>query len=381
MLQTPPAGPCGPRPDGSVVAYSGPGGVFPGLGTARGWTIPRKAQGGQTSPVAGRTEGGTADRKEEPPPPKQPIYRAGEGAGASAEQPLGHSMKIAVIIPTFGRPDVLGRSLAHLDGQTRPPDIVVVSAPDASHVPASDVCNTPFTVVTGGVGLCAQRNRAMEHVLASSDVITFFDDDFLPADTYLERVARWFEQLDDLAAITGHAAVDGARTGSLSFDEGLMALRALEAGVPPVTEPYDQVGLYGCNMSIRCSMIGDTRFDERLVLYGWQEDIDFTARLRHRGRVIEVADMTGVHLGVRSGRTSGIRFGYSQIVNPTYLIRKGSMPSRFGWGLMARNVCANVARSVWPDPHVDRWGRLKGNVIGALHVARGRIEPEYILQL
>ena len=48
---------------------------------------------------------------------------------------------------------------------------------------------------------------------------------------------------------------------------------------------------------------------------------------------------------------------------------------------MARSVCANAFRSLWRDPDVDRWGRLKGNLIGTFHVARGRIEPEYVLRL
>lgn len=290
-------------------------------------------------------------------------------------------MRIAVIIPTFGRPDIVGRSLAHLERQTKLPDVVIVSAPDATHVAAHGTVAFPVTVITGAAGLCAQRNRAMEHVLSSTDVITFFDDDFLPADDYIERMVRWFERLDDVVAITGQAPVDGARSGSLTFDEGLMALRAIEAGAPASSEPFDQSGLYGCNMSFRSSIIGDTRFDERLVLYGWQEDIDFTIRLRRHGRIVEIPDLMGVHLGAKSGRTSGVRFGYSQIVNPTYLIRKGTMPSSFGMKIMVRNVLANVARVFWPDPDVDRWGRLKGNIIGAFHVARGRIEPEYVLRL
>ena len=84
---------------------------------------------------------------------------------------------------------------------------------------------------------------------------------------------------------------------------------------------------------------------------------------------------------MKSGRVSGVRFGYSQIVNPTYLIRKGSIPRAFGVNLMLRNVAANILRSPWPESFVDRRGRLKGNLIGALHLIQGRIEPEYILQL
>lgn len=290
-------------------------------------------------------------------------------------------MQVAVIVPTFGRPAELEQFLSHLDGQTRTPDAVVVSAPDRTHVPPYAPRRYPLSVVVGPSGLCAQRNRAMQVVLPWADIITFFDDDFLPADTYLERLVEHFQRFDDVAAIMGHAAVDGARGATLTFEEGLMALRALEASAVPDEAPRDQVGTYGCNMSLRASSIGDLRFDERLALYGWQEDIDFSGRLRRSGRIVSVDDLLGVHLGARSGRVSGVRFGYSQIVNPTYLIRKGSIPRAFGINLMLRNVAANLLRSPWPEAFVDRRGRLKGNVIAALHLLQGRIEPEHILKL
>lgn len=290
-------------------------------------------------------------------------------------------MRVAVIIPTFGRRDILGKLLVHLEGQIRAPDGVVISAADAGHVPTYASQNYPLSVLIGSPGSCVQRNRALQEVMHWADIVTFFDDDFLPADRYIARLVECFETFDDVAAIMGNAAVDGARGVGLTFDEGLMALRALEASVLPDELPVDQVGTYGCNMSFRTSSIGEVRFDERLPLYGWQEDIDFSGRLRRQGRIVYVPDMLGVHLGVKSGRVSGIKFGYSQIVNPTYLIRKGSIPATFGLNLILRNVAANLLRSLWSEPDVDRRGRLKGNAIAAYHLAQGRIEPEYIQQL
>ena len=290
-------------------------------------------------------------------------------------------MRVAVIIPTYGRPDILGRLLVHLEGQIRAPDGVVISAPDTGHVPVYEPKTYPLSVMLGPSGLCAQRNRALQAVIPWADIVTFFDDDFLPADRYLARLVECFQNSEDIAAIMGHAAVDGARGAGLTFEEGLMALRALESSVLGDEAPVEQVGTYGCNMSIRTSTIGESRFDERLALYGWQEDIDFTARLRSKGRIVCIPDLIGVHLGVKAGRVSGIRFGYSQIVNPTYLIRKGSIPATFGLNLMVRNVAVNLVRSLWPEPEIDRRGRLKGNAIAAYHLAQGRVEPEYILQL
>jgi glycosyltransferase involved in cell wall biosynthesis len=290
-------------------------------------------------------------------------------------------MKVAVIIPTLGRQALLGRQLAYLNELDRLPDEVIVSAPDETHVPAHLATRYPLSHVFGPSGSSVQRNRGLEAALGRADVVTFFDDDFLPAHNYLARLVECFENLPDVAAIMGHVTVDGARGSGLTFEEGMMILRATEACASSRADPVEQPGAYGCNMSMRAALIGALRFDERLVLYGWQEDIDFTGRLRSRGRIVKVAALQGVHLGASAGRVSGVRFGYSQIVNPTYLIRKGTMPTGFALNLMARNVAANVLKSLWSEPHVDRLGRLKGNLIGAYHMARGRIEPEYVLKL
>jgi GT2 family glycosyltransferase len=289
-------------------------------------------------------------------------------------------MKLVVIIPTYRRKEFLNRVLDHLVGQARTPNEVIVSAPDDTHIAPFSAKHFPVTYVFGREGLCAQRNQALDQALNHSDVITFFDDDFLPADAYLRRVEEAFQQHPDWAVIMGHAVADGARNAGYTFDQGLTALRSAEQRDVPL-RVVEHVGAYGCNMSIRSSLIGDLRFDERLALYGWQEDIDFTSQLRRHGRVVGLSTIYGVHLGLKSGRVSGLKFGYSQVVNPVYLIRKGTVPARFALELLGRNVAANLIKSLWPEPYIDRWGRLKGNLLAASHLIRGRVDPEYILKL
>jgi hypothetical protein len=134
-------------------------------------------------------------------------------------------------------------------------------------------------------------------------------------------------------------------------------------------------------MSIRAAAIGSLRFDERLPLYGWQEDIDFTSQLRARGRVVGMNTLCGVHLATKSGRISGVKFGYSQVANAVYLVRKGTVPAGFAYKLMARNIAANMVKSVRPEPYIDRFGRFRGNLLAAGHILMGRVDPEYILKL
>jgi GT2 family glycosyltransferase len=263
--------------------------------------------------------------------------------------------------------------------QTRPPDEVIVAAPDDTHVEAAPV-DLNVAYVFGANGLTAQRNLALDKAVVRSDIVTFFDDDFLPADDYLEGVVGAFATHPDWAVVTGQVVQDGINGAGLEFEAGITSLREARSGGVNYTA-CELVGAYGCNMSMRTQQIAGMRFDERLPLYGWQEDTDFTQRLRKHGRIVRVSTLQGVHLGVKSGRVSGVRFGYSQIANPIYLIRKGNMPARFGATLICRNVLANLGRSLWPEPWVDRRGRLAGNMLAVWHVVQGRVEPEYIMKL
>jgi GT2 family glycosyltransferase len=294
-------------------------------------------------------------------------------------------MNITIVIATYGRQALLERTLSFLAGQMRLPDRVIVSAPDASHVGKPADMTYPLSCVFGARGSCVQRNRAIDEALAGgADVVTFLDDDFLPAADYLYVLERAFRAHHDWAVIRGQAVVDGAGNQGYSFAEGLALLREAERqhAIHPQAEQFaDLVGGYGCNMSVRAAAIDDIRFDERLPLYGWQEDIDFTSRLRGRGRVISLNTLYGVHLGAKSGRVSGVRFGYSQLINPVYLVRKGTMPLSFAFNLIWRNIAANTVKSIWPEPYIDRRGRLKGNLLAAMHLVRGRIDPEFILKL
>jgi GT2 family glycosyltransferase len=290
-------------------------------------------------------------------------------------------MKLVVIIPTVGRSAQVALLLGHLAKQSRLPDEVIVSAPDPSHVGNIEETRFPVKVVFGPKGLAAQRNRGLDEALGRFDIITFFDDDFVPAGDYLAKIVLAFRSRPDWAVVMGHVVSDGARNEGLTWHDAFLALYHGEADAPAEPQVSDHVGAYGCNMSIRTSVVGDLRFDERLVLYGWQEDIDFTSQLRRRGRVVGVSNILGVHLGLKAGRVSGERFGYSQVVNPLYLIRKGTVPAAFALPLVGRNIAANLLRSLWPESYVDRRGRLRGNLLAMLHVLSGRIEPEYILKL
>ncbi len=143
----------------------------------------------------------------------------------------------------------------------------------------------------------------------------------------------------------------------------------------------DGVSPYGCNMVYRRSAIDDLRFDERLVLYAWQEDTDFGARVAARGRMVWSDRLWGVHLGIKRGRSPGRQLGYSQIVNPRYLVAKGTMRAESALRLAGRNLLANMAHALFPEPHIDHAGRLRGNLLGLWDIVTGRWRPERAAEL
>lgn len=289
--------------------------------------------------------------------------------------------RLTVIVATLGRPQLVPRLLHHLEGQSQLPDEVILSAPDEQHLGAVERYRFPVRRIFGRHGSVAQRNAALDAAMGRSDIIVFFDDDFIPADNYLERVREAFEAHSDWAVVFGYVFRDGVTTAGIDWDEGarLVAEDARNAKIAAVG--VEHVGAYGCNMAIRTASIGNLRFDERLVLSGWQEDIDFTSQLRAKGKVISLNALRGVHLGAKSGRVSGVRFGYAQIANPVYLIRKGTMPVSFALKLMGRNLLANIVLSVRPEAYIDRRGRLRGNLICLRHVLTGRDRPEFVLEI
>ncbi|HYF08477.1 MAG TPA: glycosyltransferase [Acetobacteraceae bacterium] len=290
-------------------------------------------------------------------------------------------MRIAVGIATRGRAAVLGETLAEVLRQTRAADRVIVC-----HVTEEDVAGlrTRFDSVefiTAPPGLPRQRNAIMDAAV-DCDLLLYLDDDFLPAPEYLAVLHAVAKARPDLVVATGVVIADGAKGPGITVAEG----RALIRQDMPVAEPHASepaFNAYGCNMAIRLApaCAQGIRFDEALPLYAWYEDIDFSRRLGAHGAILRLPGARGVHLGVKAGRVKGLRLGYSQVANPVYLARKGSYPWSHALWSAGRHLVINLLRSPVPEPHVDRFGRLRGNLIALVDLLRGRAAPARILDL
>ena len=285
-------------------------------------------------------------------------------------------LRIHIVIATVGRSDLLRHTVDLIAAQTRPVDGVLIVSPTVDDFGTAAQSPVRPEVALAPRGLCRQRNRALDLLEGRTDVVLFLDDDFVMAPDYVAAIEELFTSDPAIAGITGNLVADGVRSGGFTIEQALGLIARDASGLDPAVIP--RAALYGCNMALRMGLAAELRFDEALPLYGWQEDIDFTSRLARRGRLVSSGRVTGVHLGVRGGRTSGRRLGYSQVANIVYLLRKGTIPFGLAQRLFWQNLVSNVVRAPWPEPHIDRAGRLAGNMRALADLALGRIDPRKI---
>lgn len=292
------------------------------------------------------------------------------------------NVNVVIGIATAGRREQMPLTLARL-ALLRPPPGRIVICPasnedyDTAH---SALVSCPVEVVFGPRGLTAQRNTIIA-ACGDADVLLFIDDDYYPAPDYIEQLAAVFAAQSDVVIATNQPVRDGATGPGISHQDAVRVIDAL----PPASAPHiaPTYGGYGCNLAVRMAPVkaNHVLFDVNLPLYGWLEDIDFSRRMAVYGRIVKCSSLRGVHLGTKQGRTSGLRFGYSQVANPVYLLRKGSMSSAYALRHVAKNMAKNVWRYVWPERWVDRRGRLRGNLLALRDLVRGRLDPRRIVRL
>jgi GT2 family glycosyltransferase len=301
----------------------------------------------------------------------------------------GLDLRIAIGIATRGRAEILRETLSEIRSQTRRPERIVIchTGPDdvrGLHDLPDDL--PPPELITSPSGLPRQRNAILDRV-ADCDALLFLDDDFLMAPRYVEATEAALLAWPDIVVTTGWTIADGARGPGYTPEAARALIRdnSQEGGRQEtgLMETWPASHGYGCNMAIRlaAARAHNVRFDERLPLYGWSEDVDYTHRLGRHGRIVKLPGARGVHLGTKHGRTSGVRLGYSQVANPIYLLGKGSYSWSRATGSVARNLAANAVKSLWSEPYIDRRGRLGGNALAFMDLIRGRLDPERVLKI
>ncbi|MEL6371423.1 MAG: glycosyltransferase family A protein [Pseudomonadota bacterium] len=301
-----------------------------------------------------------------------------------------------VIIATKGRARETATLLDFLAAQSAPPLLTVVVGAGPEDVDALDthplVARGQLDIICApAAGLPLQRNCGVTQLFSSPlfrsqspGFVTFFDDDFRPGFDWLQQASALFESDEEIVGLTGKVLADGIKGAGLTEQEALLFLSGQSSALPHWASGdtvRDLSSMYGCNMSFRTTVCERFRFDEALPAYGWQEDRDFTGQAKTMGRTVFAPLCRGVHLGIKKSRTPGFKFGYSQIANVLYLMKKGTMARTEGVKFLTKALIANSLKSIRPHPIHDYRGRLRGNSRAISDLLRGNCHPMRVTEI
>jgi GT2 family glycosyltransferase len=187
-------------------------------------------------------------------------------------------------------------------------------------------------------------------------------------------MARHFEQRPNLILAMGHLLGNGniAEDAAWSLVSSPPDVGANAGKYYATTQTWGHV--YGANMCVRGTFAAVEAFDENLPLYSLMEDVDFGTRCRRAGEVGYSYDALAVHLRTPGGRINEKQLGFSEIMNPAYLMVKGTVPLTMFPRHVLRTPAINMLRGLIPSNH-SRRQCFVGNAAALLSLLRGRIDP------
>jgi GT2 family glycosyltransferase len=256
-------------------------------------------------------------------------------------KPLCHELRrhtivdVAVVIPTYGRGDLLERLVRELQGQTvKPARILFVDdTPSAEIEQLASQVGVDYLRMPGRPSLTRARNAGI--AATEEPAIAFIDSDVkLPVD-YLERMLALLQDPREPTVVQGYVPNNWNQQGWKQIPLRVL-LQPVNAGTrmrfrSPFRNsfPHKPLGisksewLSGSNMVFQRERLGAVRFDGELERYCLGEDVDMGLKLRHAGHTILLdADTRVGELNDAAGRLANDDLALMRIINIRHILNK-----------------------------------------------------------
>jgi GT2 family glycosyltransferase len=252
-----------------------------------------------------------------------------------------------VAVCTYRRSRALSRFFDSLQNQlTRPERLVIVDAsPDDEtermlksypRVQQLAECVLYFRVTGPLKGLTRQRNFALRWV--HTDLVVFFDDDVVLSPGCLREMETVFRKSGD--GIVGVGALDGHAPARPRLLWRVRRLLHIVSSLRPGTYCRSGISvpwsissssettvegdwLPGYAMMWKTSAARDTRFYEGFDGYAQGEDLEFSLRMKRKGKLLLACAARLRHLPEPSGRPDNYKLGYMAIHNRYQIQHRG----------------------------------------------------------
>jgi GT2 family glycosyltransferase len=225
-------------------------------------------------------------------------------------EPHRTDSSIAVVIPTFRRPDDLHNLLVSLRSGTRIPDEVIIVDNDPIQSAFPDpVKDLPMRVIHGGFGLCVSAARNLGWRSSHSELCFFVDDDNVVERDTIAELVQAFQNTRDVGLIG--PLIFAGDTGAIwcggiirSPWTGLTRCLHRSSSEVPSRSQWSTEDMPDAFAVPRTVLLEIDGFDEQLFPF-YYEEADIAARIKSLGlQAIVLRDARIRHYGY-VGLTSG----------------------------------------------------------------------------
>lgn len=249
------------------------------------------------------------------------------------------SNKIAFVVATKDRPEELHHMLRSLDRQTHRPDQIVIIDGGTLSVKAvlKDFPELNLIYKTFFPPSAAkQRNFGLREVSPDITLVGFLDDDVELDVNAIEKLLLFWEDAPHRVAgvamnMGNHPDLLASSLKYLPFTEWLGLYSQTKGDVLP-SGFQTMIGKVKKNIYVnwlptgavvwRKKIFEDYQFDEWFRDYSYLEDLDFSYRVGKKFRFMVLEEAKYYHFPAGDGRGNDFRFGFKEVDNRLYLVKK-----------------------------------------------------------
>jgi len=295
--------------------------------------------------------------------------------------------RLALVIPTRNRPEILIKLLTSIQKQTVQPDQIIIV--DGSDIPIKNqirsfVIGTTSYIHCYPPSLTKQKNDGLAHLNRDITLIGYLDDDIELEPDALQHLFKFWEKNSSDLGGTGFNIINVPKKKPIiTFIRKIFSIdgdipgKVLHSGfctaLSPADSDFDCEWLCGGATVWRREVFNSFYFDEWFAGWAYHEDADFSYRVakHYRLAIIHAAKVT--HNPPPFSQSKQKQLGMMAVINRYYFVTKNkelSIP-RFYWASCGE-IMINIMRSI---RNMDREGvqTAMGNIAGIYHILTGKL--------
>jgi len=297
--------------------------------------------------------------------------------------------KLALIIPTRNRLELLANLLKSLREQTvQPHQVIIVDGSDQPIEPEIKQFLSPGVsyLRVFPPSLTRQRNEGIKALNEDMTLVGYLDDDIVLESDAVEAMLNFWEKCpDDVGGssfnITNNPPVKLSLFGKLlgrlfCLDNGRQGV-VLRSGfnriVSPVLEDTYTGWLCGGATVWRRQLLEEHKYDERLSAFAYYDDVDFSLLVRDRWKLVVQRNARVQHYPPPLDPKKSYPFARMLVQHRYLLVRKHPQLSvpLFYWATLGHTL-GLITSSIWTRNSADIRMAL-GNMAGLVDAARGNL--------